>query len=130
MDKTTVEWIMANGFEKGVLPKKLKEFQVEHYMKEEKLSRGISVMTSIRETREMERIINHTEHPYVVEISLMTGFYDDIKLGSKIFFNGELDVLKNALKGCNDEFWKRVSTYGKVLMVAGALHEGYKWIGK
>lgn len=130
MKQETIEWLVANGFEKGEMPKELKEFQHEQYMKEDKLSRGISVMTTIRETREMERIISRTEHPYVVEVELMTNYWDDVKLNAKVFFNGDLEVLKKALKACEKGFWDKVAKYGKVLMVAGALHDGYKWIGR
>lgn len=128
MDNTTIEWLKANGYEKCEHHSSKKN--LERYAKVDRLSRGLEVMTNIEETSDTDRIIHRTEHPYVVEMILYTPVITDCKLKCQIFFNGELEVLKKALKACEKGFWDKVAKYGKVLMVAGALHDGYKWINK
>lgn len=133
MDNTTIEWLKANGFEKNEIPNKWKdkeEEDEERYVKWDKLSRNLFICTDVRETRELEQIFQRTNHPYVVVIYLDTPYFMDCKLESKVYFDGTLEWLKKALKGCEASFWKKAARYAKVLMVAGALHDGYKWINR
>ncbi len=114
------EWISDNGFSR------LEDGS--GFERTEVLTPALRIVTRLRHVRPDDNVVQRPDKPYVIEMACVSDAEKDVTLKRLALCDGKPFTLSNALKLCGDCFWRDAAVFGRLLLVAGALHGGEKWI--